>query len=352
MAHAYALVNRTLKAHELSTRSPPQIRIGKPAVKRPAQLALERRHGSGIPCAIAQHIECTTPHPHHVEHVVGVFHAALDLERRHPGPNKLGQVRNAQIVARAQQTIALHGNDALPRLVHQVVRQATRLRTVAAHRRSSTPQGRKLAGPRISNANRAVAEHLDRHAGSTQGGNLVDRQLAGGRHALDPELVGSQAHGAFAMDARLRGQVNLDRGNRRAQRAGQTGIRHDQGIGTQLMRVRPQRHRVGQLVIEHKHVERHVYTHAVRMRHDAAAQKLVVGKAVCAHAGVKPAQARIDGIGARRDGSEHLIEPARRRQQLGQRHPSSPRLPPILSTRPHRPNRHRQTPYQQGMHSL
>ena len=154
------------------------------------------------------------------------------------------------------------------------------------------------------------------------------------------------------MDARLRGQVNLDPGNHRAQRAGQTGIRHDQGIGTQLMCVRPQRHRVGQLVIEHKHVECHVYTHAVRMRRGAAAQKLVVGKAACAHASVKPAQARIDGIGARRDGSEHLIEPARRRQQLGQRHPGSPWLPPILSTRPHRPNRHRQTPYQQGMHSL
>ena len=191
MAHAHALVNRTLKAHELGARTPPQIRVGKSTVERPAQFALERRYGSGIPRAIAQHIECTTPHPHHVEHVVGVFHAPLDLERHHPGPNKLGQVRNAQIVTRAQQTIALHGNDALPRLVHQVVRQAARLRTVAAHRRSPTPQGRKLAGARISNANRSVAEHLDRHADSTQGGNLVDRQLAGGRHALDPELVGS-----------------------------------------------------------------------------------------------------------------------------------------------------------------
>ena len=118
------------------------------------------------------------------------------------------------------------------------------------------------------------------------------------------------------------------------------------------MRVRPQRHRVGQLVIEHEHVECHVYTHAVRMRHGAAAQKLAVGKAVCAHAGVKPAQARIDGIGARCNRREHLIESAGRRQQFGQRHPGSPRLVIALSARPHRPNRHRQTPYQQGMHSL
>ena len=154
------------------------------------------------------------------------------------------------------------------------------------------------------------------------------------------------------MNARLRGQVNLDPGNRRAQRAGQTGIRHDQGVGTQLLRVCPQRHRVGQLVVEHKHVEGHVYTHAVRMRHDAAAGELVVGKAACAHAGVKPAQARIDGIGTRRNRREHLIESAGRRQQLGQRRLGSPRLVIALSTRPRRPNRHRQTPYQQGMHSL
>lgn len=197
-----------------------------------------------------------------------------------------------------------------------------------------------------------MAEHLDRHAGSTQGGNLVDRQLAGGRHALDPELVGGQAHGAFAMDARLRGQVNLDPGNRRAQYTSQAGVGNNQGIGAQPQRVRPQRHRVGQLVIKHEHVERHVYTHTVRMRHSAATQKLVVGKAVCAHASVEPAQARIDGIGARCDRREHLIESAGRRQQLGQRRLGSPRLVIALSTRPHRPNRHRQTPYQQGMHSL
>ena len=80
VAHAHALVDRALKAHELGARTAPQIRIGKAAVERPSQLALERRHGSGIPRAIAQHIKCTTPHPHHVEHVVGVFHATLDLE--------------------------------------------------------------------------------------------------------------------------------------------------------------------------------------------------------------------------------------------------------------------------------
>ena len=42
------------------------------------------------------------------------------------------------------------------------------------------------------------------------------------------------------------------------------------------MRMRPQRHRVGQLIIEHEHVERHVHAHAMGMRHGAAARKLVI----------------------------------------------------------------------------
>ena len=153
------------------------------------------------------------------------------------------------------------------------------------------------------------------------------------------------------MNARLRRQVNLDPGNRRAQRAGQPGIGHNQSIGAQLQCMSSQRHRVGQLIVKHEHVERHVHTHAMGMRHGTTARKLVVGKTVCTHTGVKAAQPRIDGIGARDDGRKHLVESARRRQQLGQRRPSGPRPVHTLSARPHRPNRHRQTPYQ-GMHSL
>ena len=196
-----------------------------------------------------------------------------------------------------------------------------------------------------------MAEYLDGHARGTERRNLVDRQLARRRHALDPQLIGGKSHGAFAMNARLRRQVNLDPGNRRAQRADQPGIGHNQSIGAQLQCMSSQRHRVGQLIVKHEHVERHVHTHAMGMRHGAAARKLVVGKTVCTHTGVKAAQPRIDGIGARGDGRKHLVESARRRQQLGQRRTGSIQSSLVLSARPHRPNRHRQTPYQ-GMHSL
>ena len=165
--HAHALVNCALKAHQLGTRTPSQVRIGKPTVKRPPQLAFKLFHGIGVPRAVAQHIECPAPHPHHVEYVIGVLHAPLDLERRHAGIYKLGQMRNTQIVTRAQQAISLDGDNALPRLVHQVVRQTARLRAVAAHRRAPTPQGRELARPRIADANRTVAEYLDGHARGT-----------------------------------------------------------------------------------------------------------------------------------------------------------------------------------------
>ena len=153
------------------------------------------------------------------------------------------------------------------------------------------------------------------------------------------------------MSARLRGQVNLDPGNRRAQRTGQPGIGDNQSIGAQLQCMSSQRHRVGQFIVKHEHVERYVHTHAMDMRHGAAARKLVIGKTVRAHAGVKAAQPRIDGIGTRGDGRKHLVESARRRQQLGQRRTGSIQSSLVLFARPHRPNRHRQTPYQ-GMHSL
>ena len=153
------------------------------------------------------------------------------------------------------------------------------------------------------------------------------------------------------MNARLRGQVNLDPGNRRAQYTSQPGIGDNQSIGAQLQCMGSQRHRVRQLIVKHEHVERHVHAHAMGMRHGAAARKLVIRKAMRAHACVETAQARIDGIGARRNSREHLVESARRRQQFGQRRPSDPRPVHTLSVRPHRPNRHRQTPYQ-GMHSL
>ena len=117
-SHAHTLVDRTLKAHKLGTRTSSQVRIGKPTVKRPSQLALELFHGTGVPRAVAQHIECPAPHPHHVEYVIRVLHAPLDLERRHAGIYKLGQMRNTQIVTRAQQAISLDGDNALPRLVH------------------------------------------------------------------------------------------------------------------------------------------------------------------------------------------------------------------------------------------
>ena len=116
--HAHALVNCALKAHQLGTRTPSQVRIGKPTVKRPSQLALKLFHGTGVPRAVAQYIECPAPHPHHIEYVIGVLHAPLDLERRHPDIYKLGQMRNTQIVTRTKQTVPFDSNNTLPRLVH------------------------------------------------------------------------------------------------------------------------------------------------------------------------------------------------------------------------------------------
>ena len=186
-----------------------------------------------------------------------------------------------------------------------------------------------------------MTEHLYGHASSAKRPNLRHVQLARSRHALNSQLLGSQLHGALAVSARLGGQVNLDPRNRRTKRTGQPGIGHNQRIGTQRVRMRPQRHGVGKLIIEHEHVERHVHTHAMGMGHGTTARELIIAKAMRAHSSVESVQPRIDGIGTRRNRREHLVESASRRQQLGQRHFSRRQLAFALSTRFHRPNRHR-----------
>ena len=143
------------------------------------------------------------------------------------------------------------------------------------------------------------------------------------------------------MGARLGGQVNLDPRNRRTKRASQPGICHNQRIGTQRVRMRPQRHGVGKLIIEHEHVERHIHTHAMGMGHGTTARELIIAKAMRAHSSVESVQPRIDGIGTRRNRREHLVESASRRQQFGQCHSSRRQLAFALSARFHRPNRHR-----------
>ena len=114
-------------------------------------------------------------------------------------------------------------------------------KAITSHRRAATSKGREPARTRVSNANSAVAEHLDGHASSTKRLNLCNAQLARSRHALNAQLLGSQPHGTLAMSARLSGQVNLDPRNRRTKRTGQPGIGHNQRIGTQRARMRPQR---------------------------------------------------------------------------------------------------------------
>ena len=72
--------------------------------------------------------------------------------------------------------------------------------------------------------------------------------------------------------------------------------------------MRPQRHGVGKLIIEHEYVERHVHTHAMGMGHGTTARELIIVKAMRAHSSVESVQPRIDGIGTRRNRREHLVE--------------------------------------------
>ena len=327
------LVDGALDAHEPRAggrMAAEQVPVGEPPAKGPGELGLERielrlpqrrprKHGVQRP-PIATH---------DVVDVIGALHATLDLEGRHPGAHELLHMADAQVIARAQQAIALSppagprrvapprpaGKDA-PAAVLQLVGQAARLRAIPPVRRPAAHDGGVRARPGIADANRPVAKRLDGNALGTQPPQLGARQLTRARHPPNAQLARGKAHCWRRLRPRLGGQVKLDMGQLASQHGAQADIRDDERVGTRGGRRGGELDGGGTFAIAQAHVERHVDARSAGMREHAPARQLVEGEPAVRRAGVERAQPHVHGIGPRRDRRAQRIRRPRRRQQL------------------------------------
>ena len=200
---------RVRNSMQLCTRGSPQIRIGKAAIERHAQFAFACSGNIAVPRARTHGVERTAIGPHHVEDVIGILHAPLNLEGRNTCLHKLAHMIDRAVVARTQQALPLLHVNGAPLSILQIVGKATRLRTVSAVCRAPPSQGGRRARPRIADADGSVAKNLDGHANGAYARNLRQGELARNRDALDPQVLTHIFDTRRRHDPRLGGEMNL-----------------------------------------------------------------------------------------------------------------------------------------------
>ena len=125
-------------------------------------------------------------------HVIGRFHAALELERRGAGVIQTANKLRSVGVARAQCALATGRGERAAVLVDQLVRQATGLSAHAAVGRAARHgKARKQAQARVAKADGAMAKDLKVHIGRgvVDGGDLVDGELTRESHSVGALLT-------------------------------------------------------------------------------------------------------------------------------------------------------------------
>ena len=130
---------------------------------------------------------------HHVRHVLGALHAALDLEAGDARGEQLGeQVVRREVAGREQVLELLVAARGLhPAVDHQVVRHPAALGALAAVRAALLQGFARQALPAPAHAQRSVHEALQLQVGAGgHGADLLDGELARQHHAGDPEGPG------------------------------------------------------------------------------------------------------------------------------------------------------------------
>ena len=312
-ADGQPLVARALPAHELRARTTLEVLDGEAAVERLGQARLE---GAGVRWAPRREgVQRLAIAGDDVEHVIGVLHAALDLEGADPGRDERGQMADGQVVARAQQHVAVAGVHAAALGVLQRVAHAARLRAVPAIRRAAAAARGEPARARIADADRAMAEGLDLHARLRELRDLGHRELPAAGDARDAQLVRRQPRARGRVHAGLGGEVDLDRGGLRRQARREARVGDDHRVGAGCDHLARQRDRAVELVIAQVDVEGDVDAGAAGVRGPGAAGQLVEGQVPRAGAGVVGARAAIDRVGAGGDGGQkRLVGPGGREQ--------------------------------------
>ena len=318
-AHRHTLVAGALEAHELNAGAAAQIGIGEAAVERHAEAPFAGASECGIECARRAGIERRAVGRDHVVDVIGILHAALDLEGRDAGGHELVHMLDAAVIARTQQAVQIIRHKRGSLRILQVIRHAAGLGAVAPVGGSPAPHGRKSARARIADADSPVAKDLHGQPRPDHGLDLVHRKLARDGHALDRKLARNVCRARRGHHTGLCGQMDLNTGNLATQQIDKAGIRHDQGIGACGERRARELERRLQLLLAQVHVAGHVNAHAACVRKANRSPKHRGIYIRRARTGVEGAQAAVHGIGPGRHGGKECIERAGGRQQFGKR---------------------------------
>ena len=259
--------------------------------------------------------------------------ASLDLQRGDSSVHESGQHFQPRQVLRTQQIFAITQRDELA-IRDQLVGHATRLGALAAICGTTTQSfaGQALTG--VGHAERAVDKHFERErAGGSAfrrktGGlsrlnlfNLANGTFPGEHHQIAAKLA-RKVHAGRACHGHLRRGVNRKVGRDLADDPADADVLNDGGIDTGRDDRADVLHRIGDLILEHQRVERHVAAHAAPVQELHQPGQGGFGKVMGAHPRVEPVETEIDGVRAILHRCLGAFPITRRREQFRQARPA------------------------------
>ena len=317
-----AAIVRALIAHDVVPTLTFKIRRGEPAGERlleRAALVLGRTRRGNRALLRIHPIEHAAVHRHDGRHVIGRFHAALDLKRRDAGSRQIGkQINRAEVLRREQMLTRRRKRVSLSSIV-QFVGQAARLRAQAAISGATPYHGGHEALTGITDAQRAVAERLDfdarlgthlRKMGDFLHGKLASERDALGTHA------GSGADAGSIARVHLRGNMQADVGERAGYLARKTNVLDDERVGTCAPCLASAFERAAHFARQHDDVQRDVDLHAPQMRVIARLLERGDGEVIGPAARVERLEPEIYRVRTSTHGGVKGAHVARRRQKF------------------------------------
>ena len=317
-AHQLAAVVRALVAHHVVVRAPVQVAVREVAVERPRQRAAARSLVRvGHLAAGGKVVQLRPVRADDGIHVVRRLHAALDLERAQAGSGQARQVVQRAEVLRAQRPARPGGGNHVAVAVHQLVRQAARLRAQPAVRAAPARKRAHHAHAGVAEAQRAVAKALQLNALARNALDLRNGKLARKRHALRTQLA-APARRASVVHVRLRRYVALDIGPQAPRLREQPPVLDDERVRAQKPCLAEKGEGARHLVALDYHVLRHVDAHAQQVRLAARLRKRLVREVSRAAARIEVAsQAAEDRVRARGKRGPKRLWPPGGGQKLG-----------------------------------
>ena len=241
-----------------------------------------------FPARRAPLVKKTTPYARNVAHVFGGFHSTLYLKGSNSHITKLGNVLGKTEILERQR-ISLSST--------HFVRQAAGLGALTAISASLTYERRKKTLPRMTNAKRAVNEHLCFYLGkSRKGTQILAAHLPRTHHTRKSEPC-QLARCGNAMSRHLRGSVKFYRHSLLYQRRA-AKIGKNKSIRSRKIRVLGGADKALSFPVVYQRVGGNIYLHTVGMSKSDSASHLIGRKVLCVDPCIERHSAHINGIGS------------------------------------------------------